>query len=204
MIRFSQVVQPHMRMRILRLIAVLAVLGLVATLIFSGALDEFSLEKTAAWVRSFGTWGAVVFILSFAFIQPVGVSGHTFVLAAALVWPPPLAFALSLTGALGSSLVNVAFARWVAFDWVQARIPERFRKYERWLTEKGLRGVILFRLVTFTLHPAQLLIGVMRVPLPRLILGTAIGFAPTIALDVWFGGELLRRLLAWVGSGQTT
>ncbi len=184
----------------LRLAAVLLVIGLVLALIFSGALDDFSLEKTAAWVRAFGPWGLVLFVLAFAFVQPLGVSGHTFVLAAALVWPPELAFFLSWLGAIGSSLVNVAFARWVAYDWVQARIPDRLRKYERWL-ERGLGGVIVFRLITFTLHPAQLLIGVLKVPLPRLVLGTAIGFIPQIAIDVWFGGALLRRLLAWLGLG---
>lgn len=181
-----------------RIAAVVAVLGLIAALVLSGAFDDFSLERTADRVRGFGPLGFVVFLLAFTFIQPLGVSGHTFVLAAALVWPPWLAFSLSLVGALGSALVNVAFARWVAFDWVQARIPQRLRKYEGWL-QQGLGGLILFRVLTFTMHPAQLLIGVMRIPLPRLILGTAIGFMPTVALDVWFGGELLRRLLAWLG-----
>lgn len=192
---------PEARRRVLRLVAAAGGIALVLGLILSGALDGFSLEQTAQWVRSFGPWGFAVFLLAFSFIQPVGVSGHTFVLAAALVWPAPLAFGLSLLGALGSSLVNVAFARWVAFDWVQARIPDRLRKYERWLTERGLVGVIVFRLVTFTLHPAQLLMGVMRVPLPRLIVGTLIGFAPMVAIDVWFGGELLRWLLTRLGLG---
>jgi uncharacterized membrane protein YdjX (TVP38/TMEM64 family) len=95
--------------------------------------------------------------------------------------------------------VNLAFVRWVAFDWVQARIPERLRKYERWLTERGFRAVIFFRLVTFTLHPAQLLISTLRLPLPRLIFGTLLGFAPTVAVDVWFGGALLRQVLTWLG-----
>lgn len=187
------------RARVLRILAVAAVAALVAGLLLSGALDAFSLEKTAAWVRSFGALGFVVFLLAFAFIQPLGVSGHTFVLAGALVWPAGIAFTLGLLGALGSALVNVAFVRNVAFDWVQARIPERLRRYERWLTHNGLWGVVVFRLLTFTLHPAQLLISVVRVPLARLIIGTVIGFAPTVAFDVWFGGALLRRLLAWLG-----
>lgn len=184
-----------------RVATVLVVAAAVVALLASGALDEFSLEKTAAWVRSFGAAGFLVFLLAFTFIQPLGVSGHTFVLAAALVWPPWLAFGLSLVGALGSSLVNVAFVRRVAFDWVQARIPERLRRYEGWIANQGLWGVIAFRVLTFTLHPAQLLMGVVKIPLPRLILGTAIGFVPTIAFDVWLGGELLKRLLAWLGLG---
>lgn len=189
------------RRRAFRSAVALGGVALVAALILSGALDRFSLDSTAQWIRGYGAWGAVVFVLAFTFIQPVGVSGHTFVLAAALVWSPPVAFALSLLGALGTSLVNLAFARWVAFDWVQARIPERMRKYERWLTERGMAGVILFRLVTFTLHPAQLLISVLRLPVWALVFGTLIGFAPTVAVDVWFGGALLRRLLTWLGLG---
>lgn len=183
----------------LRIAAGVVVIALVVGLFASGVLDAFSLEKTAEWVRSFGAAGFLVFLLAFTFIQPLGVSGHTFVLAAALVWPPWLAFGLSLLGALGSSLVNVAFARRVAFDWVQARIPDRLRRYERWVVDRGLWGVIAFRALTFTMHPAQLLMGVLRVPMGRLVLGTAIGFAPSVAFDVWFGGELLKRLFAWLG-----
>ena len=151
----------------IRIAAAVAVVALVAGLIASGALDAFSLEKTAEWVRSFGAAGFLVFLLAFTCIQPLGVSGHVFVLAAALVWPPWLAFGLSLLGALGSSLVNLGFARWVAFDWVQARIPDRLRRYERWVVDRGLWGVIVFRAITFTMHPAQLLMGVLRVPISR-------------------------------------
>ena len=74
----------------------------------------------------------------------------------------------------------------------------------RYLSVRVLLGLITIAgvvLLTFTLHPAQLLIGVMRVPLGRNIAGTLLGFAPTVAFDVWFGGELLRRLLAWLGLG---
>lgn len=167
--------------------------ALVAGLFFSGALREFSLQRTADTIRSYGTFGAVLFVLAFACIQPLGVSGHTFVLSAALVWSPSVAFGLSLLGAVGSSLVNVAFARQVA------EVPQRFAKWEAWIQARGFWGLTLFRAVTFTLHPAQLLVGVLKIPLPRLLLATAIGFTPNIVFDVWFGGELLKRLLAWLG-----
>lgn len=187
------------RTKVLQIAALLAVLALVVGLIASGALSGFSLEHTAQFVRSFGPWGFVVYLLLFSFVQPMGVTGHVFTIAAALIWPPWMAFTIALLGALGSALVNVAFVRAVAFDWVQARIPARLRKYERWLVERGLIGVIMFRGLTFTLHPAQLLIATVRVPLPRMIVGTLIGFSPHVAVDVLLGGQLLRWLATHLG-----
>lgn len=183
--------------------AKLALLGitlvLVAALFFSGAFDDFSLERTAALIRGYGPWGVAVYLLAFALLQPLGLSGNMFAVVAGLVWSPWLALPLALLGALGSAMVNVAFARYVAFDWVQARIPPKLRRYERWVTERGLPGVILYRLATFTLHPAQLLIGVLKVPLPRLILGTLIGFIPPVCIGVLLGGELTRWLAGLLG-----
>ena len=48
----------------IRIAAAVAVIALVAGLIASGALDAFSLEKTAEWVRSFGAAGFLVFLLA--------------------------------------------------------------------------------------------------------------------------------------------
>ncbi len=174
---------------------------LVLGLFLSGTFDDFSLEKTVQWVRSYGAWGVVVYVLAFALLQPLGLSGTMFAVVAGLVWPPPLALLLAMMGALGSAMVNVAFARYVAFEWVQARIPPKLRRYERWVTERGLLGVILYRAATGTMPPAQLLIGVLNVPLPRLIIGTVIGFIPQIALNVLLGGEATRWLAEKLGFG---
>jgi len=175
------------------------VIALVIGLFASGALNTFSLERTTELIRSSGPWGVVVYLLAFAFLQPLGLSGNMFTVVAGLVWSTWLALLLALAGAMGSAMVNVAFARYVAFDWVQARIPLRVRKYERWLTDRGVWGVILFRAATFTLHPAQLLIGVMQVPLPRLILGIAIGFIPAVVMGVVLGGQAVRWIVRALG-----
>ena len=170
-------------------------------LFLSGTFDDFSLERTVQWVRSYGPWGVGVYLLAFTVLQPLGLSGTLFAVVAGLVWPAPLALLLAMTGALGSATVNVAFARYVAFDWVQARIPPKLRRYERWVTERGLLGVILYRAATGTMPPAQLLIGVLNVPLPRLIIGTFIGFIPQILLNVLLGGEATRWFAGLLGIG---
>jgi uncharacterized membrane protein YdjX (TVP38/TMEM64 family) len=183
-----------------RKLAVLAVVvALVIGLFASGALKSFSLERTTDLVRASGPWGVAVYLLAFAFLQPLGLSGNMFTVVAGLIWPTWAALILALAGAFGSAMVNVGFARYVAFDWVQARIPPRLRRYERWLSDRGVWGVIMFRAATFTLHPAQLLIGVMQVPLPRLMLGTAIGFIPAVVMGVVLGGEVIRWVARALG-----
>lgn len=172
--------------------AACGVVAVVATSTSTG----LSVEGAADRVRDAGALGIVGYLVAFSLLQPLGLSGHLFVLSAALVWSPWVAFPLALLGALGAALVSFGFARYVAYDWVQARLPEGLRKYEDGLLERGLLGVTLFRLVTFTTHPAMLMMGTLRVPFGRMVLATLLGFAPTVALDVVFGGELLRRVLS--------
>lgn len=182
-----------------KLSVLLVVVSLVIGLFASGVLDSFSLERTTELIRGSGPWGIALYILAFALLQPLGLSGNMFTVVAGLVWPVWLALVIALVGAFGSAMVNVAFARYVAFDWVQARIPARVRRYEQWLTDRGLWGVIVFRVLTFTAHPAQLLIGVMKLPLPRLMLGTALGFIPAVVMGVVLGGEVTRWLARVLG-----
>jgi uncharacterized membrane protein YdjX (TVP38/TMEM64 family) len=78
-----------------------------------------------------GAWGYFAFILSYTVLQPFGVPGTVFIVAAPLIWPWQIAFALSMVGTMAASVVGFSFARFVARDWISARIPARFRKARR-------------------------------------------------------------------------
>lgn len=171
---------------------VLAV-ALAVALWASGAFDDP--EATVQLVRDAGAWGVVAYLVAFTVLQPFGISGHAFTLAAAVVWGGAVGFALAMIGALGAASVGFVFARYVAFEWVQARIPARLRRYESWLVDRGLVGVILFRTFTFTAPPAQLLVGTLRIPYSTMIVGTAIGLVPGIAIDIFLGGAVWEWLM---------
>lgn len=170
-----------------RWLLVLVVIGAALGLYLSGAFDDPA--QTVELIRAAGGWGALAYLAAFAILQPLGISGHVFVLAAAAIWAPWVAFTLALAGAVGAACVSFAFARYVAYDWVQARAPARVRKVAAWV-ERGFSGIVAYRLLTFTMHPAQLLMGTLRVRLAPMLLGTAIGFAPAVAIDVFLGGRL--------------
>ena len=172
----------------------LLLIGAALALYLSGAFEDP--ERTVELVRAAGALGAVAYVAAFALLQPLGISGHVFGLAAAVIWGGAGGFALALLGAVGSACVSFAYARYVAFEWVQSRIPARVRKYEAWVVERGLLGVVVYRLLTFTMHPAQLLMGTLRVRFGTMVLGTALGFAPAVAIDVFLGGELWSWLVS--------
>ena len=116
-----------------------------------------------------------------------------------VVWDWWFALPLALAGSVGSALTGYLIGRHVAFDWVQARLPQRLRKYEHWLAERGLVGVILFRVVTFTMPPALVMMGTLRIRPATMLLGTCIGFIPAVCAGVLVGGEIAPHLLDLLG-----
>ncbi len=165
-------------------------------------------ERIAELLRSLGPWGYVLYVAAFSLLEPFFVPGIVFILPATAIWPGWLAFVLSLLGSTGAGIVGFTFARVLARDWASAHIPDRLRQYDERLATRGLRTVIVMRLVLFLMPPAHWALGVSRVRFPTFVLGSVIGFVPGIAMLTFLGGclfELLREqppeTWRWVGIG---
>ena len=141
-----------------------------------------------------GVVGPVIFILVMWLTQPLGVPGFVYMVPAGIVWPYPLAIALSWIGNLGASYIAFSFARWFARDWVKARIPPRMHRYDDRLEEGGVIPIVLLRLVFGQLPPADWLLGVTKVSQRNFLIGTAIGIIPGVILFVVVGGGLIDLL----------
>lgn len=170
------------------------VLGVAGGLYASGV--ELDLDAIVARVEAAGVWGPLVFLAATATIPPAGLSMHPFLLTAGMVWDPVPAVLIAWTGTMASALSGFGFARYVARDWVQARAPERFRRYDAALAERGFRTVLLVRLVFFTTPWLQLIMGASRVRFRDYIAATAIGNLPTTVLVVVLGEQIAR----WLGA----
>ncbi len=93
----------------------LAVAILLGAAYATGMFDRFdSPARVTATLVALGPWGYVAFVATYAALQPFGIPGTVFVMAAPLIWPWPLAFALSMTGTMLASVVGFSFARLVA------------------------------------------------------------------------------------------
>lgn len=156
-----------------------------------------------------GPWGYAGFILAYAALQPFGVPGTVFVWAAPLIWPWPVAFALSMAGTMAASVVGFSFARFVARDWVSGKIPEKFRKYNDALATRAFSTVFLLRFIFWMPPLLHAFFGVSKVSFSTHFWGSLAGYALPLLAVSYFGQQLFDMARSipvgvWVGIGAVT
>lgn len=166
------------RRSLLKLLIVTVVASLVAWFYGSGAYLEIEPEQLRAWVRQAGPWGALLFVVAYATLQPLGVTGIFFLLSAPMIWSAERAFLLNWVGTMGTALTSFAFARFVARDYIQARLPEGMRRFDERLYTRGFRTVLLLRLVFYTSPSFQYALGVSRVRFAPFFAASLLGTLP--------------------------
>src|SRR6516162_9715113 len=121
-------------MRAVRRAKIAAVVLVAAVMLLAQRLGAFDLTSDPVRLKQalldLGPWGYAAFLAAYTILHPFGVPGTVFVVAASLVWPWPIAFALSMVGTLAASVVGFSFARFVARDWVAKIVPPRFHAYD--------------------------------------------------------------------------
>lgn len=178
-------------MRAAKVAAIVLVIGAAVIAYRSGVLTE--LADTAGLARTIdalGPWGYVLFVVAYAVLQPFGVPGTVFVVAAPLLWPWPTAFALSMTGTMAASIIGFSFARLVARDWVSARIPARLRHYDAALERNAIETVVLLRMLLWMPQVLHFFFGVSRVPFWTHVWGSLLGYVPPLLLVSYLGDAM--------------
>jgi len=137
-----------------------------------------------------GAWGYLAFLLAYALLHPFGVPGTIFVVAAPLIWPWPIAFALSMIGTMAASVIAFSFARFMARDWVSARIPARLRRYDEALAREAFVTVALLRLVLWMPQPLHWFFGVSKVKSSTHFWGSLVGYVPPLLAVSFLGSKL--------------
>lgn len=192
---------PARRLRFAAVAAVLAALVLAQRL---GVLAQFADPSRARLTLvHLGAWGYVAFVAAYAVFQPFGVPGTVFIMVAPLIWAWPTAFALSMAGTMAASVVGFSFARFVARDWLSAKIPARFRQYDDALAERAFSTVFLLRLVFWMPPLLHAFFGVSKVRFSTHFWASAAGYVLPLLLVSLFGQRLfdaMRRAPAslWV------
>lgn len=140
-----------------------------------------------------------VLLLPVWWLQILGGAGFGIVLGTA--W--------SLTGAVVGSLISVLLARWLAADWFQGKVEahrERLRRLDEKLGHNGLLVVMAVRLVPVVPYSVcNYLLGVTRVSLIDVALGTVLGSPPHVIVSVTAGANphLLKDWRFWLAVGAS-
>jgi uncharacterized membrane protein YdjX (TVP38/TMEM64 family) len=189
----------------LKFAAVACVLALLALAHATGVLQRFADPAgVARTLVELGPWGYLAFIAAYALFQPFGVPGTIFIMAAPLIWPWPIAFALSMAGTMAASVVGFSFARLVARDWVARLIPERFRKYDEALAARAFATVFWLRLIFWMPPLLHAFFGVSKVRFSTHFVASFCGYLLPIFLVSYFGQQIFDLvkqvpLAGWVG-----
>lgn len=182
-------------MRKLRVAAVLSVVAVLALAWRLGILTQLQHPTQArASIAAMGPWAWLAFVVAYALLQPFGVPGTVFILVAPLLWPWPVAFGLSLAGTMAASVVGFSFARFVARDFVAARIPARVRRYDEALAKRAFATVFLLRLVLWMPPWLHFFFGVSRVSFATHFWASLLGYVPSLLVTAYFG----ERFFAWM------
>lgn len=169
---------------------VVFVVVLAVWLYASGAYVAIDLESTRRELQHAGVWGGALFVMAYACLQPLGVRSIVFLLSAPMIWDPTMALLLSWVGTIGASIVSFAFARFVARDWVQQRLPRGVRRLDDRLVTHGFRTVLLLRLFFYASPALQYGLGVSRVAVGPFLMGTVLGVAPLTVLATAIGAQM--------------
>jgi uncharacterized membrane protein YdjX (TVP38/TMEM64 family) len=204
------VAAPTAESRSVRWCRIAAVLVVVTGIVFayrSGVFDRFAdPARVAQTLVELGPWGYLAFVAAYATLQPFGVPGTVFIVAAALIWPWPVAFALSMTGTMAASVVGFSFARLVAREWVSRRIPVRFRKYDEALAARAFATVFFLRLVFWMPPLLHAFFGVSKVRFWTHFWASLAGYVLPLLLVSFFGQRIFDVMKempasAWIGLG---
>jgi len=195
------------RANIPKLAAVVAVVMLLGVAHYSGILREFAEPaRAASSLRELGALGGLAFVVAYALLQPFGVPGTVFVIAAPLIWSWPVAFALSMTGTMAASVVGFSFARFVARDWLASKIPARFQRYDEALAKRAFATVFTLRLVFWMPQVLHTFLGVSKVGFWTHFWASLAGYAIPLFLISFFGQRVFDALKrapagAWLALG---
>src|SRR4051812_7133729 len=150
----------------------------------------------ARMLRDLGGWGYVVFLVAYTLLQPFGVPGTLFVMAAPLIWPWPVALVLSMTGTMAASVVGFSFARFVARDWLERRLPARFHKYDDALAARAFTTVAVLRFIFWMPQMLHTFLGLSKVSFWTHFWGSLVGYAVPLFLLSFFGQKLFDLMQA--------
>lgn len=184
-------VPPAERRAAKRRLAVLAVAlgGVFAAITATGSIPSAGEIRDRG--EDLGTLGALAFVPVAAALNCAFVPGPVLAGSAGLLFGTALGTPVALSSAVLAACSQLLIARHVAGRRVQAILPERIRRVDRFLERRGFLAVLYVRLapgIPYVL--ANYGAGLTRLRVRDMAGGTALGAAPRTFAYVALGGSL--------------
>lgn len=174
----------------------LLVVGVVVIIIQTGLFGRFTdQEELRRTVDDAGVWGPAVFLALMIVLVPLSVPGLIFVIPSTTLFGTVGGFTVSMIGGFIGSAIGIVAARRLGRSVFESKMPARVLAMESRLSERGIWAVIGIRCFVYLLQPFDWLLGVSRMPLRTVLVGTFIGLIPMTLIVALTGGGLIDLIL---------
>lgn len=154
--------------------------------------DQIDVETLEAWVTSAGLVGPLLFMALYAIATVLFLPGSVLTLAGGALFGPIWGTFYNLTGATLGAVLAFFVARYLASDWVQARVGkgtgDRIGRLVKGVEAEGWRFVAFTRLVP--LFPFNLLnyaLGLTRIPFVHYLVASYVFMLPGAIAYTYLG-----------------
>lgn len=178
------------------ILVALLVVGVVVIIVQTGLFGRFSdQDELRRTVDDAGVWGPLVFLALMIVLVPLNVPGLIFVIPSTTLFGTVGGFTLSMIGGFVGSTIGIVAARRLGRSVFESKMPARVLAMEGRLSERGIWAVIGIRCFVYLLQPFDWLLGVSRMPMRTVLLGTFIGLIPMTLIIAVTGGGLIDLIL---------
>jgi uncharacterized membrane protein YdjX (TVP38/TMEM64 family) len=173
----------------LRLFLFSAAVTVVAVAILAGlALDA---HGVAHLIETSGSGGVPLLLALIAVLTPALVSAGLLAAAAGYALGLATGFPVALAGLTAGAALSVVLVRRVASPAAAGALGARGVRLAAWFETRPLRNVVFSRLIPgLPFGITGYVCGLTAIPLSRILLGTAVGFAPRCFVYTALGGSL--------------
>ena len=187
------------RVAVLYAAGLVGLLALFAYFAFSVGTDRGDWMRIAARMREWGgqTWSPLLLLLSYYAGSLMSMPGLLMLTVLVACVGSPLGLVLAMLGTIASASTVHALSRALGRTLVAEFYPRQLERVERLLAGPPLFRVLQMRLMpVFPFHVVNAVCGLVGIPLRLFALGTVIGCAPKMLVEVTFVRALMTGLTA--------
>lgn len=172
----------------------------IAGVHLSGAAHYLQQEKLQAVIADYGALAPAIYILIYALAPVLFLPGLPITVAGGILFGPVWGVVYAITGAtIGASLAFLV-ARYVARDWVAARLTgPRWEKLDSEVAQHGWKVVAFTRLIpAFPFNLLNYAFGLTRIPFLHYVAASFFCMLPACIAFIVFSSSLLGLITGTV------
>lgn len=158
--------------------------------------ENFSLEQVRQYLRGFGVWAPIVFILLYT-LGTIFIPSTPFMAAAGILFGFKYGLIYTIISGFLSSVLVFWVSRRLGKDWVESILKHKYltmiNKYNKRLENGAVWDLIALRIApVMPFNVLNILMGISRIGIGDYITGTLLGLIPSNVVAVYFGTFIVK------------